>query len=68
MEPMRNAHTIGNSIFDSFKPQLASGSAFKNAEAPSEDIARSLAFSVSVGTFSNRSSNRFWHKGLSQAD
>ena len=57
MEPMCNPHTIGSSMLESLRPQLAKGSAFKNAEAPSEDTARSLAFSVSVGAFSTRSSN-----------
>ena len=55
-------------MFESLRPQLARSSAFKNAEAPSEDTARSLAFSVSVGAFSTRSSNLFRHNGLSQAD
>ena len=48
MEPMCNPHTIGSSMLESLRPQLAKGSAFKNAEAPSEDTAMSLAFSVSV--------------------
>ena len=59
MAPMRREQTIGSSMLDSLSPQLASGRAFKNAEAPSDEIASSLAFSVSVGALLKRFSSFF---------
>ena len=68
MEPMRNEHTTGNSMLDSLRPQLAKGSAFKKADAPSEETTCNLALSHSLGALSIKSLSHFWHNDLSHAD
>ena len=59
MAPMRKEQIIGSSMSDNLKPQFARGSAFKNADAASDETAKIRAFSASFGVLSKRLSSFF---------
>ena len=65
---MRNEHTTSNLILDSLRLQLAKGSAFKKAHAPSEEITCNLELSHTVGALSIKLLSHFWHDCLFLAD